>query len=81
MRRWSSPMRFASPSRKNWFRLNNFCRISTPYIMIAGIIFFAFRFFVDSFNLLTVFKAEIESGGLLVSFEYKIINHFRSKAF
>jgi len=42
--------------------------VSTPGIMLAGLSFFLMRYSVDGYNLLTVFKMEIDSGGKLVNF-------------
>jgi len=42
--------------------------VSTPGVMLAGLAFLLMRYSVDGFNLLTVFKMEIDSGGKLVIF-------------
>jgi hypothetical protein len=43
--------------------------------------FFVIRHFVDSYNLLVVFKTEIESGGHLVRFLKNKSDKFRSNQF
>jgi len=40
--------------------------VPVPGIIFGGISFFGMRYFVDGFNLLTVFKKEIDSGGNMI---------------
>lgn len=47
-------------------------RVSTPGIILAGISFLVMRCSVDGFNLLTVFKVEVDSEGGLVNILFPI---------
>jgi hypothetical protein len=64
--KWSLLMPSQSPIGKIFWNLKFIFSVSNPQVIAAGIAFFIIRHFVDAFNLLVVFKNEIDSSGHLV---------------